>query len=338
MVNQVETKHNIRLTSAELATLWTTYMGDTMSRCVLRYFLNKVEDTEIKPIVKYGLSLTNKHIQTITEIFNHEKVPIPQGFTDDDVDVNAPRLFDDTFIITYVRYMAKLGVAAYAFGYPLTVRSDVHDFIKECLASSAELEDQARKVMLSKGIYIRSPYISIPEKVDFVQKQSFLTGWFGDRRPLTAIEITQLYNNIQTNALGKALIIGFSQVAKSDKVSEYFVRGRDIALKHLETFSSVLNEEHITAPMTWDHTVMDTTAPIFSDKLMMYHISSLNASGTGNYGAALASSLRRDLSAHYTRLMAEVIQYGEDGANIMINNGWLEQPPQADDRDELAKK
>ncbi len=142
MVTKAETEHNIRLSSAELATLWNTYMGDT-------------------------------------------------------------------------------------------ARSDVHDFMKECLVSSTELEDQARKVMLSKGGYIRPPYISIPEKVDFVQKQNFLTGWFGDRRPLTAIEITQLYN-IQTNALGKALIIGFSQVAKSDTVSEYFIRGRDIASKHIE--------------------------------------------------------------------------------------------------------
>jgi len=28
----------------------------------------------------------------------------------------------------------------------------------------------------------------------------------------------------------------------------------------------------------------------------------------------------------------------EDGAKLMIENGWLEQPPQATDRDELAKE
>jgi hypothetical protein len=29
-------------------------------------------------------------------------------------------------------------------------------------------------------------------------------------------------------------------------------------------------------------------------------------------------------------------QFAEDGANIMIENGWLEQPPQAIDRDQIA--
>ncbi|WP_414859347.1 DUF3231 family protein [Paenibacillus haidiansis] len=35
----METVRNIRLTSAELASLWTTYMNDTMAVCILRYFL-----------------------------------------------------------------------------------------------------------------------------------------------------------------------------------------------------------------------------------------------------------------------------------------------------------
>ncbi|WP_462413724.1 hypothetical protein [Neobacillus sp. Marseille-QA0830] len=30
--------------------------------------------------------------------------------------------------------------------------------------------------------------------------------------------------------------------------------------------------------------------------------------------------------------------YAEDGANIMIKHGWLEEPPQADDREELMNK
>jgi nitrogen fixation protein len=36
--------------------------------------------------------------------------------------------------------------------------------------------------------------------------------------------------------------------------------------------------------------------------------------------------------------MAEILQYAEDGANIMIDNGWREQPPQAPDRDQLANQ
>jgi hypothetical protein len=47
-------------------------------------------------------------------------------------------------------------------------------------------------------------------------------------------------------------------------------------------------------------------------------------------------SPRHDLGSIYVRLSAEVSQFVEDGANIMIENGWLEQPPQASDRDQLV--
>ncbi|WP_397428635.1 DUF3231 family protein [Priestia koreensis] len=39
----------------------------------------------------------------------------------------------------------------------------------------------------------------------------------------------------------------------------------------------------------------------------------------------------------YTRLCAEIINYAADGAHMMIENGWMEQPPQAADRRKLAE-
>lgn len=57
----------------------------------------------------------------------------------------------------------------------------------------------------------------------------------------------------------------------------------------------------------------------------------------GYYGTAIAESPRVDLGAMYNRLTLETQKYAEDGSNIMIKNGWLEQPPMAPDRKELAK-
>jgi hypothetical protein len=70
---------------------------------------------------------------------------------------------------------------------------------------------------------------------------------------------------------------------------------------------------------------------------MMVHVTALIASGIGYYGAATGTSSRRDLGAHFTRLSAEIALYAEDGANIMIENGWLEKPPHAMDRRNLAE-
>ncbi|MFX4261710.1 DUF3231 family protein [Pelotomaculum propionicicum] len=46
--------------------------------------------------------------------------------------------------------------------------------------------------------------------------------------------------------------------------------------------------------------------------------------------------MRRDLSATFIRLIAEILDYAGDGLNIMINNGWFEQPPQAVNHEALA--
>lgn len=79
------------------------------------------------------------------------------------------------------------------------------------------------------------------------------------------------------------------------------------------------------------------TKKVFSDKLIMFHVTGMIAAGIGNYGMALAASPRRDIGVKYASLIPEISLYAEDGANIMINEGWMEEPPQNINRDHLAK-
>lgn len=76
----------------------------------------------------------------------------------------------------------------------------------------------------------------------------------------------------------------------------------------------------------------------FSDKLMMFHINAVMATTLADYGIALASSMRKDLGLLYASIVAEMALHIADGAKIMIKNGWMEKPPQASNRDELANK
>jgi hypothetical protein len=328
-------KTDVKLTSSEMANIWTAYINDSMAICVFKYFLQHIEDQEIKQVIEYALSLSQKHIDTLTKIMTNENFAIPQGFGNQDVNLTAPRLYSDTFYLYYIMYMAKFASNTYTMALATIARRDIRSYFTECEVTSVELLNQSTDVALAKGILVRPPYIAAPQKVDFVQKQSFLTGWFGDRRPLTPIEIMNLFFNIRRNVLGKSLLLGFSQVAKLKKVREYMERGVQIATKHVEVFSSLLSEDYLPAPMTWDTLPTESTDSPFSDKLMMFHTSALISAGIGYYGASLGASPRRDLSSHYTRLMAETTQYLEDGANIMIDNGWLEQPPSATDREAI---
>jgi hypothetical protein len=52
---------------------------------------------------------------------------------------------------------------------------------------------------------------------------------------------------------------------------------------------------------------------------------------------ALSMVQRRDLAAMFAKIMVEVGAYAEDGNNLLIDMGWLEQPPLALDRKQQIK-
>lgn len=333
----MEDKTRIRLTAAEMSSMWSQYMSDTASVCVLTYFLAHVEDAEVRPIIEFALNSSKTNIAFLQDFFRKESFPVPIGFNEQDVDILAPKLFSDTYILMYLRNMSVLGMAANSIALGLGTRSDVLNFHKSVFKAAVMVQDLSRELMLKQGTYVRPPFVSTPDKAEFVEKQRFLAGFLGEKRPLTVIEVTHLFNNIQTNAIGKALMIGFAQIAQNKEVIQYLLRGKQIAQKHIDIFSDILTKEDLPAPMSWDTAVSDSTTPVFSDKLIMFHVSAMTAAGVGNYGAAIGASPRRDLAMRYASLVPEVSLYAEDGANIMIKHGWLEEPPQADDRNQLTK-
>ncbi|MCM3584854.1 DUF3231 family protein [Mesobacillus maritimus] len=329
--------HHIRLTSSEVGGLWANYIADSMFVCVYKYYLAKVEDEETKKILEHALDVSQQHVQVVTKIFKEEGHAIPLGFTENDVNVDAPRLFSDEFFLFYTKHMTKGALVTYGAILPHTFRKDIREHFMSCISSTMELFNETTDLLLSKGIEVRSPYIPYLQEVDMVEKQHFLAGWMGKQRPLSAAEITHLYSNVQTNHMGTSVITGFAQVANSKEIRDYFRRGIVIAKKQIEVFSKYLHENNLPVPVTWDAEVQDITESPFSDKLMLYQISMMTAAGMGNYGTAISASPRRDIAADYVRLQGEIGLYAEDGLNLQIKHAWMERPPHAADRDELMK-
>ncbi|QQK76283.1 DUF3231 family protein [Salicibibacter cibarius] len=332
------TTHNAPLSSAEIAQIWTSYQQDTMAICSLKYFLETVEDPDIAALLQHALEMSQSHIPQLTNFFNGENWPVPNGFTDADVNLNAPRLYTDGFMLTYLQMMGILGANAYSAAIGTAARSDIHNYYSTCMTETVDLHKQAVDLLLDKGMFVRSPEITPPDRIDFVTAHDFLGKWMGDNRPLTAMEVGNLYANNQRNILGKSLLIGFSQVAGDPEVRKHMVKGKEIAEKHVEVFSSKINQDDLPASTTSDAGITDSTVAPFSDKLMMFFTSSLIATSIGYYGAAMAVSPRKDIIADYSRLTAEIMKYSAESAKILIDNGWMEEPPQAKDRDQLAKK
>ncbi|SDQ93671.1 Protein of unknown function [Virgibacillus subterraneus] len=320
------------LTASEVANLWSAYNDNAATIIKMKYVLAIMEDNEIRPIAEKTQQFAEQNIEQIKQIYENEDHAVPVGFTDADVDLTAPRLFADTFFLVFLQNKFTMNLTSYTMGLTHSTRSDIRDFFTQCIDTSEQIYNETTDLMLSKGIYARSPFIPVPKTVDTIERQNFLTGWLGNRRPLTAIEIDQLFFNIQRNAIGHALLIGFSQVAKAKEVREYMRRGADIAEKHIKVFNSVLTEEDLPSSMIWSSNIEETTVSPFSDKLLMYEVAGTTQAGVGYYGQSLASAQRRDLGSHYMRVLGESLEYGEDGANITIKHAWLEEPPQAVDR------
>jgi hypothetical protein len=162
-------KINIRLTSAEMGKLWATYIGNTMGQCVTSYFLKHVDDKEIKKYLEYALELCNSFNQRIKSIFIQDHFPIPVGLTNDDVNLNAPRLFYDDFYLYYLKYLAKAGVSLYSAAIPIVTRKDIKDFFVNSLNDTVKLLTLVGDELQAKGLIMNAPLSPPPTKVDFVQ-------------------------------------------------------------------------------------------------------------------------------------------------------------------------
>jgi len=154
-----------------------------------------------------------------------------------------------------------------------------------------------------------------------------MIGLLGKKRPMLLNEDTQLFGITYSNIVGRAIATAFGQVSQNEKISHYFFEGMDMSSKIITELTDVFSADEIPIPSSSDSFVTDSTIAPFSEKLMLTHMLVLAASGVASLGMAISESLRVDLYAKYLKYTAQIMKYAQEGATIMIENQWLEQPP-----------
>lgn len=202
------------LTAAEISALWLQYMGDTMSICMYKYFLTIVEDKEIKAILKLALQLSETHIANITEFLKTAHFHIPVGFNENDVNLNAPRLFTDHFLLFYTYIMTLHGLTAYSLAVTSCEREDIQDYYFECIASTKKLYQRVVTLGKTHPKFSSIPTVPSPQGVEFMHSTGIISNLLGDKRPLNSSEISNLeprriYKLVQSVLVGRQAGEGF---------------------------------------------------------------------------------------------------------------------------------
>ncbi|MDR4947899.1 DUF3231 family protein [Neobacillus cucumis] len=320
------------LRSFEMGKLWATYMGNSMSIQILSYFHQHCEDENIKMLLENGLALSKDFTQRIEGFFRNDNFPIPVGFTKDDVNLGAPRLYADEFYVHYLKYASKAGMSLYAVAVPLILREDIREFFIYCNECTTVFLGQINNVLMDKKLIAEPPIIPTPDGIEKIDKQSYLNGFFGDVRPLQALEIIHLWDNIENNVTSMALLLGFHRIVQDQKIKSLFKRGLDMTEKAVKQYKEKLHMEHIQSPSYLDHLVTTSTYPPFSDKIMLFHKVDMFAMKIRSFGNSMAVSTRRDINFLYGRTLMNIGLFVDDGMNILIDKGWVEAPPGAYDR------
>ncbi|CAH2714454.1 hypothetical protein BACCIP111895_01617 [Neobacillus rhizosphaerae] len=326
--------HSIRLTSSEIGGLWAAYLQENMAVCLLTYFLHHNQDEQIKGILQKAYEISKGHVAQITSIFKDEGIPIPDGFSEKDLNLTAPPLFYDMFGLSFVYSMSRMGMVNTSFITVNTARKDVMDFFVTMLQQTTMLYQQATTLMLEKGVYDRPPLIPYPDQVEYVEKPSYISG-FWKKRPLNVAEITEVFFNTERNYFSILLCMGLLQVVKDKEIHDYIAEGKKISEKQINTFNDILMREELLGNVCVSLDVTDSTVSPFSNRLIVTLFHSLNSIDVTLIGHALSLSMRTDLAVYYEKYILEILLYSAKGFEMMVERGWMLKPPHAPDRRKL---
>jgi len=330
-------KEDLKLTSAEIGTLWGEYVNGTAVDVVNRYMLSIVEDEEIKALFEDATKTFAKQKKQIATFIENEGFPIPIGFSEADLNRGTKRLFSDIFGLHYLHIMTLHGLIGHTTAFSSSVRKDLREFYDSCDNDGKRMYHQTIELLLEKGHFQKAPIFYPEANPEFISGSQFLDGLFKDQRPLAATEMIGISFNLKKKILEKTLSIGFSQVVKSKEVRKFLLSTQEVSDQQIQALGKILHQDQLPSPMSWESEVTTSQDAPFSEKLMMYHIGFLLQSSQAYHGTGLASAMRTDLVLTYEKIIMKNLLVTKEWFNIMTKNKWLEQPPLAPNRRKIAE-
>lgn len=328
----------LKLTSSEIGSLWGEYVNGTATDVINRYMYSTIEDEAIKEVFNDAIQTFEKQKNQIKTFIENEGFPVPIGFNESDLFLGKQKLFSDAFCLNYLHIMTLHGLLGHTTALGISVRKDLREFYDSCDNDAKKMYHQTIELLLEKGLFQRDPLYYPSENPQFVTSKDFKDGFFGKGRTLSATEIISISFNLKKSILAKTLSIAFSQVAESKEVRKFLEDSEKTADGQIKALAKIMQADNLPVPKSLETEVSTSTDSPFSDKLLMYHMGFLFQAAQTYHGAGLAASMRTDLVTTYESIILQNIMVTKNWFDIMVKNSWLEQPPLAPNRKEIAKQ
>jgi hypothetical protein len=327
-------KEQIPLTASELGYLWTGYSINEMSKWFLTTFAEHTKDEEMKSLFEMALKSNAGIVEGRGELLRQAEYPVPIGFSKSDIDVDSPALFSESFMLYYLHVGIRLGLEFHSRSLALMAREDIRKICGTSLRSTIELNEEIVKVLLEKGLFRRTPHLPEPTAAEYIQKTSYLNGWFGDHRPINSMELANLYHILDLLLIMETLSLGFAQSTDSEDVSEILNKAVDVIRSQFQALAELLDNEKLPIPPSYVAEITNSNQRVFSDRIMVTHITGLFGSLLSQYGFALGAVMKNNLVAIYTAQISKAGSYCEKITQFLIDKKWLEKVPGATPRGE----
>ncbi|MGM0973818.1 MAG: DUF3231 family protein [Bacillota bacterium] len=328
------------LSVSEIGTLWQTYQEKTLIMRFLEYFIEKSDEQEARNILGGLWQELNFYMKDMEELFSDQGMVKPVGFTSADVNLEAPKLYDNGFDIMFLRILKEVSMGLYTLNMNMTYNKKVLSIYEGLTTVTQKIYKLSTFYLLEKGILSLPPKVTMPKNIEYIKSKKYKEGFklTGDKRALNDLEIGILHHNMEANNIGMQLITGFAQCAQNKEAKKYFLKGKELAKKQIKMMEEILLEGDVQFSATSGATVTTSTVPPFSDKLMMHCIYILNGFSLVGSGTGAFFSLRNDIAMKSMILAKDIYFYAQEGIKIKIKNGWFEEPPQMEDRPGLIRE
>lgn len=327
------------LSSSELGVLWLIYQQKTLILRMLEYFLEKSDDQQAKNIIGGLWQELDPLVETVKRTLEEDGAVVPVGFTKADVNLEAPKLYDNGFDILFLRVIKEISMGMYSICLNMSYREDVISIFENFSSLTQKTYKISTQFLLKNGLLSLPPKVTMPVTTEFIQSKEYLKGFrlFNDKRALNDLEIGIMHHGIESNLIGLQLITGFAQCTNDHDVKKYLKKGMELAKKQIKMYEDDLLNNNIQPSAAIGSTVTTSTIAPFSNKLMMFCIYLLNGFGMVGSSFGTMFTLRNDLIMGSGMTAKDIILYSNEGTKLMIKNGWFEEPPQSEDRVDLTK-